>query len=207
MKKKILALCLVVALAATAVIGGTLAYFTDTDNKINTFTVGNLDIALNEDEWVADNAKDITPGTSVPKNPVVVVVANSVDSYVRVTVKMPSFVYDASDFFHDNESAMVNFAGQSTDFEVVGDPIVADGFTTVVLKYKAAVPSATTDTELPAIFTSVDFSASITQGDDLYKSMAAAKWDVVVTAYAVQADNTESESKAFTTAFDKIFSE
>ena len=29
MKKKLLAMCLVVALAATAVIGGTLAYFTE----------------------------------------------------------------------------------------------------------------------------------------------------------------------------------
>ena len=39
-------LSLVVALAATAVIGGTLAYFTDTEEKTNTFTVGNVDITL-----------------------------------------------------------------------------------------------------------------------------------------------------------------
>ena len=48
MKKKILALCLVVALAVTAVVGGTLAYFTDTDNETNTFTVGNVNIDLPE---------------------------------------------------------------------------------------------------------------------------------------------------------------
>lgn len=42
MKKKILSLCLVVALAATAIIGGTLAYFTDTDNATNTFTTANV---------------------------------------------------------------------------------------------------------------------------------------------------------------------
>ena len=46
MKKKIVALCLVVALAATAIIGGTLAYFTDNDAKTNTFTVGNVKIQL-----------------------------------------------------------------------------------------------------------------------------------------------------------------
>ena len=40
MKKKILALCLVVALAVTAVVGGTLAYFTDTDEAENVFTTG-----------------------------------------------------------------------------------------------------------------------------------------------------------------------
>ena len=48
MKKKIIALCLVIALAATAVIGGTLAYFTDTDEETNTFTLGNVKIDLME---------------------------------------------------------------------------------------------------------------------------------------------------------------
>lgn len=50
MKKKILVLCLVVALAVTAVIGGTLAYFTDTDEATNTFTAGGVDIALIEQQ-------------------------------------------------------------------------------------------------------------------------------------------------------------
>ena len=50
MKKKILALCLVVALAATAVIGGTLAYFIDTDKADNVFTVGGVRIELVEQE-------------------------------------------------------------------------------------------------------------------------------------------------------------
>lgn len=50
MKKKILVLCLVVALAVTAVIGGTLAYFTDTDAATNTFTAGGVDIALIEQQ-------------------------------------------------------------------------------------------------------------------------------------------------------------
>lgn len=50
MKKKIIALCLIVALAATAVIGGTLAYFTDTDAETNTFTVGGVKINLIEQQ-------------------------------------------------------------------------------------------------------------------------------------------------------------
>ena len=50
MKKKILTICLIVALAATAIIGGTLAYFTDTDKATNTFTVGNVKIELIEQQ-------------------------------------------------------------------------------------------------------------------------------------------------------------
>ena len=56
MKKKILALCLIVALAVTAVVGGTLAYFTDTDKETNTFTVGNVKIDLLESQYHRVNA-------------------------------------------------------------------------------------------------------------------------------------------------------
>lgn len=47
-KKKLLALGMVAAMATTAVVGGSLAYFTDKDSKTNVFTVGNIDIVQNE---------------------------------------------------------------------------------------------------------------------------------------------------------------
>lgn len=50
MKKKIVSLALVAALAAICIVGASLAYFTDTDNKANTFTVGNVKIDLIEQE-------------------------------------------------------------------------------------------------------------------------------------------------------------
>lgn len=46
-KKKIISLCLVICLLATA-IGGTLAYFTDTDVATNTMTLGNVAIEQHE---------------------------------------------------------------------------------------------------------------------------------------------------------------
>ena len=46
-KKQILTGCLLVSLAATA-IGGTLAYFTDSDADVNVMTTGNLQIVQNE---------------------------------------------------------------------------------------------------------------------------------------------------------------
>ena len=49
-KKKIISLAMVFAMVAALAIGGTLAYFTDTDDAINTFTVGSVEIRLNEDE-------------------------------------------------------------------------------------------------------------------------------------------------------------
>ena len=50
MKKKITAIFLCVALVAIAIVGASLAYFTDTDNAKNTFTVGNVKIDLIEKE-------------------------------------------------------------------------------------------------------------------------------------------------------------
>lgn len=56
MKKKIVALCLCVALAVVAIGGATLAYFTDTAAKTNTFTVGNVKIELLESNLHRENA-------------------------------------------------------------------------------------------------------------------------------------------------------
>ena len=50
MKKKITAICLCVALVAVAVVGASLAYFTDTDDATNTFAVGNVKIDLIEQQ-------------------------------------------------------------------------------------------------------------------------------------------------------------
>ena len=50
MKKKILALSMCIALAAIAIVGASLAYFTDTKSATNTFTVGNVKIDLIEQQ-------------------------------------------------------------------------------------------------------------------------------------------------------------
>mgnify|MGYP004698453493 CR=1 FL=1 len=65
MKKKITALCLCVAILAVAVVGASLAYFTDTDNATNTFTVGNVKIDLIESKFHREG-NDNSGDTSIP---------------------------------------------------------------------------------------------------------------------------------------------
>ena len=63
MKKKLLVLGLCVALAAIAIAGASLAYFTDTKSATNTFTVGNVKIDLIESKFHRegnDNSGDTT---------------------------------------------------------------------------------------------------------------------------------------------------
>lgn len=63
-KKTILVAAIAVMLVAALVVGGTLAYFTDTDTKTNTFTVGNVSIELLESNLHRENAGIANDATS-----------------------------------------------------------------------------------------------------------------------------------------------
>ena len=125
MKKKLLAFAMVFALAAVAVVGGSLAYFTDTDAKDNTFTTGNVDIELIEK--FGDNNPD-TPEKLLPatgsaqavtlKNGVTKEVSvkntGSEDAYVRVHIAIPNVLDNGSDTFDAGKNVLhFNFAKDS----------------------------------------------------------------------------------------------
>ena len=77
MKKKIMMVCLCVMLMAIAVAGTSLAYFTDVKTAKNTFTMGNVEIELDEtdvnnpDKRVTENEYEVYPGMIVTKDPTV----------------------------------------------------------------------------------------------------------------------------------------
>ena len=68
MKKKLTAICLCVALVAIAVVGASLAYFTDTTEDVqNTFTMGGVKIDLTEPEWNPQDSHKLMPGVTFAK--------------------------------------------------------------------------------------------------------------------------------------------
>ena len=79
------------ALAATLVIGGTFAYFTDGDTAVNTFTVGKgVAIDLQEPGFDENTeAVNIIPNQEITKDPKIVN-TGSRDSYVFLQVKVPT---------------------------------------------------------------------------------------------------------------------
>ena len=101
MKKKIVSMCLCVALLAVAVIGGTLAYFTDKDEATNTFTVGKVDIELDEPNWEG-NDQTLMPGTKLAKDPTITVEEDSEDCYLFVKLDMTRYVPLLAAFLEDN---------------------------------------------------------------------------------------------------------
>lgn len=95
-KAILLALCAVLLVAASVM--GTLAYLTSTDTVTNTFTVGKVEITLDETDVDINGVKDgntrvkendykLMPGHEYVKDPVIHVAAGSSDCYLFVKVE------------------------------------------------------------------------------------------------------------------------
>lgn len=82
-------LLLVLAIIAVMAIGAASAYFTDTDSKSNSFTVGNVSVVLEEPNWVPENGKNITPNKEIAKDPQVKNDGAN-DAFVFIKVKVPA---------------------------------------------------------------------------------------------------------------------
>ena len=116
MKKKILTMCLVVALAATAIVGGTLAYFSDTDAQKNTFTTGNVAIDLWEDFGDnEDGIEELIPATGSAQKgtlkngiekEVYVENTGSEEAYVRVHIAIPAVLDDGNPDFDASKNIL-----------------------------------------------------------------------------------------------------
>ena len=93
MKKKILIITLAVMLIAVLSVGVTLAYMTDRDEQTNTFTVGNVDIVLNE---VFEQDSQLMPGWKINKDVTIENVGTN-DAWVWYTYAIPANLDTAGD--------------------------------------------------------------------------------------------------------------
>lgn len=106
--KQIIALVIVVALLMTGSVLVTMAYLTDTQTVRNVFTVGNIDMKLDETDVDLNgnpekdaegnvlrteegNTYHLMPGHRYVKDPTVTVFANSEECYVRLMVKVSNY--------------------------------------------------------------------------------------------------------------------
>ena len=89
-----------VVLLLVILVGGMLAYFTDTEVRTNVFTIGDVKITLNEAGWTnttgtnytRTEANNIAPGKTVAKNPTVKNIGTNGagnDAYVFLKVTVP----------------------------------------------------------------------------------------------------------------------
>lgn len=201
MKKKVTAIALAVCILAVAVIGATMAYFTDTDSKTNTFTFGKVDIDLTE-ESNEDKEKGVKAGTvgtdggitypgvlpGLVYSKVPTVTVKEGPAWVVVTVTVPT-IYNHADFF--------NRTANGTDFEM--DKKVV-GENTVYYFYSKDTKGVAAGASLK-IFEQVKINPALTQ-DDVKPPRS---FDVVVNAYGIQKEGFDDAQEAFAKAFaDKL---
>ncbi len=219
MKKKITALCLCVALLAIAVVGASLAYFTDTKSEKNTFTVGNVQIKLDEtDITKTDGSRtekgndygSMYPGRSVTKDPIVHNVgANS--AYIRAKVTLtgginllpqlfPNMEFENGTLFNDMYfqyfTALVGELGNGWSFVGIDGDMNNPVF---VFKYADVLEK---DKDTPAIFETLTIPSDYTGKDANGGIYQAANVDMTIVAEAMQAEGFDTWEKAFE-AYDK----
>lgn len=213
MKKKILALSMCIALAAIAIVGASLAYFTDTKTATNTFTMGNVKIKLDETnvndpegDRVTSNVYNVYPGAVVTKDPIVHNTGKN-GAYIRATVNVSNWMNLVGAYYPDFKPTFPNadykaalnlLVGELGEGWSVVDVVAGDVFTIgqfdakFILKYDGVLA---TGADTTAMFQTVTIPAGIDNAN------ADSFDEVKVVAQAIQADGFDTWEDAFA-AFD-----
>lgn len=188
-------------LLVAASVFGTMAYLTSTDEVKNTFTVGKVEITLDEAkvdadgkpvanaERVKENSYKLLPGHTYTKDPTVTVEAGSEASYVRqmVTVTFDKVLTDAQ-LATQLDGIFTGYDANWVRNDKKVETKTKDGAKYTVItyeyRYKDKVAATTTDTKLPALFTEIKVPETWTN-DDL---AALGNIEINIVAHAIQAD-------------------
>ena len=212
MKKKLLIMSVAMVLVCAFAVGMTLAYLTSTDRVVNTFTVGNVQIKLDEadvDEYgvpqgspaprVSRNDYKLIPGHTYTKDPTVTVLSGSEKSYIKMTVTVTkSDVLDT--IFAPNGAQLTEiFTGFGSNWEYKSNTEDTENKTrTYEFWYKTTVDAREDAVKLEPLFTSIVVPDFIT-GDQLAELQTMT---ITVNAYAIQADGFEGNAEAAWAAYN-----
>ena len=212
--KKALLICVCVVALVCVTVMGTLAWLTDNDSVENTFTVGQVDITVDETkvdangtpvdgaDRVKENQYHILPGMEYTKDPTMTVIKGSEDSYVRMilTVHNASDVqailtkYSLGDF-----SALIGGWDANTWLYQGFTEDTANNTISFEFRYKEKVAKSETDTKLPALFEKLVVPGKIT-GEEM-NGLYDGGFKMVVTGHAIQTSGFATADLAWA-AFD-----
>lgn len=202
-KSKVLVTCLCAVLLVAASVMGTMAYLTSTDTVVNTFTVGDVQIKLDEakanedgslvagEDRVKANTYKLLPGHTYNKDPMVTVLEGSESSYIKMTVtvskskELDAIGVNVIDVFKGYDSTNWIYKGNTED-EIANTR-------TYEFWYKEAVSALENDVALDALFDQIVVPGSITN-----EELATIKgMTITVNAYAIQSDGFETPKAAW----------
>lgn len=216
-KKSILMAAIAVMLVAVLVVGGTLAYFTDTKSATNTFTVGDVKIKLDESNVNDPNGNRVTsneytgmlPGIQYKKDPVVTNTGKN-GAYVRAVVTIENGMnwmglYNENVWTAPQAEAFMklicNKMGEGWSLEGYNYVANAERGSTdfvAVLKYDGVLAAGKATS---AMFEKVMLPANATANDISTRVAQNGVFHIDVVAQAIQADGFTSWNDAFA-AFD-----
>lgn len=216
MKKKLLIMSVAMVLVCAFAVGMTIAYLTSTDEVVNTFTVGNVQIQLDEadvDEYgeqlydsetgspaprVPENTYKLIPGHTYTKDPTVTVLSGSESSYIKMTVTFTEAAAldaifapngaDLTEIFNGYNPANWIYKGNTEN--------TRNNTRTYEFWYKEvvpAVPATAEDVALDALFDSITVPGSITNA----QLATIENMTITVNAYAIQADGFADDAAAW----------
>lgn len=203
MKKKITAIFLCVALVAIAIVGASLAYFTDSKSATNTFTMGNVAITLDETSVanptgprVTSNTYDTYPGAVVTKDPTVHNTGKNA-AWIRAKVEVKDWATNCTkyptnaDGKKEMEKTLADLltTGLGAGWSVVDVKPVGNDVTFVLMYADKLAAGADTT----ALFEKVNVPTGLQNGQEF--------GTIKVTAEAIQTDSFDTWTAAFA-AFD-----
>ncbi len=192
-KALLLSLCALVLLVGS--VFGTMAYLTDTEEAINTFTVGKVDITLDEadvdvygekvspENRVKENTYKLIPGHTYVKDPTVTVIADSEPSYIRMIVTVNNKA--KLDAIGVDITAM--FTGYNSEKWVLASQTKNDIADTRTYEFRYNTTVSTVDVEnktLEPLFTKMVIPGNVTNAQ--LNTLEDLKINIV--AHAIQAD-------------------
>ncbi|BBF44566.1 hypothetical protein lbkm_3279 [Lachnospiraceae bacterium KM106-2] len=194
MKRKLTLAITAVALAALMVIGGTLAWFTDSKSVTNKASFSNLGIDLTETFGKIENGQTIDaddntvdalmPGDTLFKKPVVTNTKAS-DVLLKVTLTYGGTLFE-------KDAALLNDVKAAIDTNVWTTPVVSETDKTITF-YKKTVLAATNTTDDKDVATIFDFSKKY-EGKDWGNAIQDADFSLAVKVDAVQATNMDTNN-------------
>lgn len=211
MKTLLLFLCAVLLVGVSVL--GTIAYLTDQAGVKNTFTVGKVEITVDEAEVnpdgspvasanrVTQNNYHLVPGGSYAKDPTMTVLKGSEESYVRMLVtvncanELDAIFAATGGFSYD--SILSGF--DATAWTYVGETRnTVTNTVTYEFRYKDTVkPAATENAVLEPLFTTVTIPAALDSSDmESIKDL-----EIVIIGHAIQKVGFNNEDSAWD-AFD-----
>ena len=183
-RNKMIGALALATMTAALCIGGTAAYLTDSENVSNDFTIGKVDIELEEPSWKPEENTSLVPQQEIKKDPQVKNKSTGdIYTYLEVSVPVRNVVTaDASGKKNQKKPTELLSFKSSSDWTLIESSVKQDNKIYIYSYNKILKPQETTS----PLFEKMTF-ANLVEGQ-----LDGSSFSVPVHAFAIQTSNTSS---------------